>query len=71
MVGIFVGNPASMILGWAIVTMVVGFVVGLAIGTIAQRTVDDHIAQYKAQHPIPGEGVSTGPGGEHAVRNAA
>lgn len=54
-VGIAAENPASTILGWALVTMVVSWLVGLAVGTIAQWTVDEHIAEFKQQNPIPGD----------------
>lgn len=53
-VGFAVGNTTTTILWRAIGIMVLGWLVGLAIGAIAQRTVDDHVRTYKEQHPIPG-----------------
>lgn len=54
-VGVAVGNTASTILWRAIAVMVLGWLVGLAIGAIAQRTVEDYLKAYKEQHPIPGD----------------
>ncbi len=51
--------------------MLVGWLVGLVIGTITQRTIDDHIAAFKQQNPIPGEEVSAGSGVDSAVGKAA
>lgn len=50
-----VGNQATTILWRATVIMLLGWIVGRAIGAIAQSTVDDHIDQYKQQNPIPGQ----------------
>lgn len=55
MLGVVAGNSATTILWRAFVVMVAGLIVGSAVGAIAQRTVDDHIRQYKNEHPIPGE----------------
>lgn len=51
--------------------MIVGWIVGLAIGAIAQRTIDEHIEQYKQQNPIPGENGSPEAGRRHAATEAA
>lgn len=53
-----VGNQTSTILWRATVIMLLGWLVGRAIGAIAQSTVDDHVNQYKQQNPIPGSGES-------------
>ena len=34
------------------VLMIVAWCVGRIVGAIAQRTVDEHIEQYKQEHPI-------------------
>ena len=52
-VGMVVGNSVTTILWRATLVMVICWFVGRIAGAIAQRTVDDHIAQYKQRKPIP------------------
>lgn len=54
-VGIAVGNSAVTIIGRAILVMLASYVIGRAVGTIAQRTIDDHINRYQKKHPLPEE----------------
>lgn len=65
--GVAAGNGATTILWRAFVVMVVGLLVGSAVGAIAQRTIDEHIRSYKQEHPVPGEGVATAGGDDTAV----
>ncbi len=52
LVGVAAGNTAETIIVRAMVLMIVAWCVGRIVGAIAQRTVDEHIEQYKQQHPI-------------------
>jgi hypothetical protein len=54
--GLAAGNPASRVLGTAIIAMLVCNLVGIAIGAVAQRIVADHIAAYHGHRPLPGAG---------------
>lgn len=47
------GNHASHVLLRAMAVLVVAWGVGYVIGIIAQQAVDEHIARYKEQNPIP------------------
>jgi len=51
--GAYNGNSALSILGGALVAMFLAFFVGLILGSLAQRCVDDHIKQHKADNPLP------------------
>ena len=56
-VGLHAGNSASTILFRAICIMLACWVIGYAVGSIAQWVVLDHINRYKQQHPVPDESV--------------
>ena len=63
--GLFAGNPIDTILARAIGALVVGSLVGMAVGTIGERTVFEAIRKYeqdrasaKAKIAPPGAGVS-------------
>ncbi len=47
------GNGAMLILWRALVTMLVCYIIGLVVGHIASRLIDDSIREYKKAHPIP------------------
>ena len=51
--GILAGNTPATILWRALAVMCVALVIGHVVGHFAQRTVDEFIARYKEQHPIP------------------
>lgn len=70
-VGVAVGNQASTIVWRATVVMVLGWVVGRAIGAIAQHTVDDHIEAYRKQNPVPEPGAVPAPTGESPAAGRA
>lgn len=53
--GVYNGNSAFSILLGAVLVMIAAFVVGLILGTLMQRCVDDHVKQHQADHPIPGD----------------
>ena len=52
-VGMAVGNSATTILWRSVLVMVICWFIGWIAGGITQRTVDDHIEQYKQGNPIP------------------
>ena len=52
LVGMAAGNSAATIIVRATVLLIVAWCVGRIVGAIAQRTVDEHVEQYKQQHPI-------------------
>jgi len=56
-VGLGAGNSASTILLRAMVILIACWFVGLAVGTVAQWVVLDHIKRYKQQHPIPDDSL--------------
>ena len=51
-VGIAVGNSAVTIIGRATLVMLASYVIGRAVGAIAQHTIDDHISRYQQKHPL-------------------
>ena len=50
--GLAVDNPATTILTRALAAMIVCYTLGVLIGTLAQRAIDEHIANYKKQNPL-------------------
>ncbi len=50
--GLAVDNPADHILTRALISMIVGNLVGLAIGFLAERTVNDSIGSYVKSRPV-------------------
>lgn len=54
-VGLAAGHETPTILWRGIQVMLICWFVGFIVGVVAVRTVDDHIAQYKQDHPIPSE----------------
>jgi len=51
--GLASGNAASSILVRAILALVACYPLGLMIGLIAQRVIQDHIDAHRADHPTP------------------
>ena len=56
-VGVGAGNSAPTILLRAIGILIMSWFIGLAVGSVAQWAVLDHVKQYKQQHPIPDDGL--------------
>jgi len=52
-VGFAAGNTPSTIVLRAVIVMVVSWVVGQALGLIAQRTIERQVKEYKNIHPFP------------------
>ena len=53
--GLVVDNPATVILWRALLAMFTCYVVGSALGAVAQRALDEHVDQYKRAHPLDPE----------------
>jgi len=50
---VVVANSMSTVLIRAILVMMICYIVGLLVGAVAERTIAEHIEQYKEQNPIP------------------
>ncbi len=50
--GLAVDNPADHILSRALISMFVCNIIGLAIGALAERTVNDSIGAYVGSRPV-------------------
>lgn len=55
-VGAAAGNPLTTVLLRALFVMIGCYAIGLIIGAVAQRTVQQHVDQYIQSHPIPEPG---------------
>ena len=53
--GAYMGVESVWLITNAVLVMMLCYVVGRVGGYITQRCVDEHIDQYKKQHPIPDE----------------
>jgi uncharacterized protein involved in response to NO len=51
--GLTVGNPTNLILMRSLVTMIACYLLGSIIGAVVEWVVSQHLAEYKAQNPIP------------------
>ena len=51
--GLYAGNAASTILWRATLVMIACWLIGLLVGSVAQRAVESHIERYKQANPIP------------------
>lgn len=63
--GLSAGNTAAVTLGRALVSMMVCYVAGLAIGYAGQAAVHEHVEQYRKNRPLSeasGVAESGGPG---------
>ncbi|MEM1098326.1 MAG: hypothetical protein AAGH92_06005 [Planctomycetota bacterium] len=52
-VGFYAGNELDTVLWRGIAVMLVCYVIGLILGSIAQRTIDEHTTRHAAENPIP------------------
>jgi len=52
LIGAAVGNEPLTILWRATVAMGLCWLIGLVVGQVMQRSVDDHVERYKQSHPI-------------------
>lgn len=52
-VGVYVGNPAALVLGRAILVMIAAYVVGRLLGGVMARAISHHVTQYKQSRPLP------------------
>ena len=52
-VGAYVGNDATTVLWRGIAVLLVCYLIGRILGSIAQRTIDEHTSRHVAEHPIP------------------
>ena len=52
MAGLFAGNPAETILARSLVAMVIGYAIGLVVGMIGERTVEEGIGMYQKKRPV-------------------
>jgi len=63
--GILADNPATTTLARATLALVCCYLVGLAIGAVAEGALQEHIDEYKTQHPLeeadPAKIVSSDP----------
>ena len=55
MIGHVAGHEPMTIVSRATVTMLICWVIGRAVGAIAQRTLDEHLDNYRNEHPLPEE----------------
>lgn len=51
-VGVQAGNDTLTILWRALILMAAAWGIGLVVGTIAMRTVEEHLSLYRVEHPI-------------------
>lgn len=56
--GIYNGNTWPSILTGALLAMLIAWIVGALLGSIALRSVNEHIKSYQNQHPIPDENAT-------------
>jgi hypothetical protein len=52
--GLAAANPVTRIVQCAVIALVLCYLAGLAIGAVALRVAAEHLAAYKAAHPMPG-----------------
>ncbi len=52
-VGAYAGNEARVVILTAGCLMIICYVVGLIVGGVAQRAVDEHARRHETEHPIP------------------
>lgn len=56
-VGWAAGNPAATVLWRSLIAFLLCYFVGKLVGFVAQRTIEDNIASYKRDNPIPADPV--------------
>ena len=59
-VGGAAGNPAATVVWRSLIAFLLCYLVGKIVGFVAQRTIEEDIAAYKREHPIPRD-PATGP----------
>ncbi|MBL8761527.1 MAG: hypothetical protein JNL50_09515 [Phycisphaerae bacterium] len=71
--GLLTGNPAGVVLGRALLALVVGQMLGVVIGQVGTRVVEDQLRAYVSSNPHSARReVSTGsPPAERDAREAA
>lgn len=57
--GLATGNTPAHVLAAALFALFICHFIGLAIGTIAERVVAEHITAYRDAHPVPEAAQST------------
>lgn len=57
--GLAADNPETTTIVRALIAMFICYVVGMIIGAIATRALNEHIAQYKQSNPMPSDSVDT------------
>lgn len=67
--GINAGNNATRVLTAALVSMAGCHIVGLGIGAVGERTVNEHLATYRSGRPLPDMDKSAGAPQESGARN--
>ena len=65
--GLASDNPASEVLGRALLCMVVCYPVGLVVGMVCVRVISAHVEAHRAANPIPSEAKVAPSGGESAT----
>ena len=60
LVGSVSGNSTGTVLFRAMMVMLVGYPIGRLVGLVAQRTIEESIASYRTDHPIPDELAEVG-----------
>ncbi len=50
--GLAAQNPGSTIISRALVAMMVCYALGLGIGILGKRTVEEHVEEYKKKYPV-------------------
>jgi hypothetical protein len=53
LVGLSVGNAASVILSRALVAMIIGYTVGSIAGAVLEHVVHEYLRDYRSQNPVP------------------
>jgi len=59
MAGLSAGNPSAVVIWRALVSMIVVYFVGMLVGAIAERTLNEHLQEYRAMHPIDPRAIMT------------
>ena len=64
--GLFSDNPASAVLGRAVMSMVVCYPIGLMAGMLCERVITAHVEAHRQSHPAP-DSASLAPAGGAAA----
>jgi len=51
--GVYVGNPADLVIGSAILVLIGGWILGRLLGGVMVHAMNAHVAQYKRDRPLP------------------